>query len=485
MLNEALSFSLMGAGTALVSRLMQHLVPTPLERAQLESLSENLRMARERLASEEARTRQEWEVRESLVIRQIEAHTRDHIDGFEMQRWPLGVPAGALNRHSISKGGGALNVLVYRGPVCPTPGLDKDSEQRILQDLELAARRLESSTSRYFGRDVTFYNEISFGPELKRQISGQQAVAAIASLTRTQPFLLIDVSIQSATHIGFAVSCWGWQLGASDDAGSGISHLCFELKEPGKAAADLENAVLLLVGMISDQFQLVRRLAKPPTSSIWAMEKSLDGLTFSAQGHGPYPDLEQTAKQIVKNTRLTTINEVARRSEILAAEIAAKYSVDAFQADDKELAQEFLELAGSLYRRHLDTSDCDLDDIASELRKGRESWYFTRAYGLSIGESKYAVAETGPEPKVDPYLLFEEKLAAASPEVQKIIRRKIKEIIDYSPTVAIFGKAGVGKSSICNSLFGRDAFHVSPVDEGTTEAQTGSVHFGDGEFKLV
>lgn len=55
--------------------------------------------------------------------------------------------------------------------------------------------------------------------------------------------------------------------------------------------------------------------------------------------------------------------------------------------------------------------------------------------------------------------------------IRQAIAKKIKEIKGYTPRVGIFGSTGVGKSSLCNALFGRDVAAVSNVAACTREVQ--------------
>ncbi|ASK34570.1 hypothetical protein CEK62_09325 [Alcanivorax sp. N3-2A] len=56
-------------------------------------------------------------------------------------------------------------------------------------------------------------------------------------------------------------------------------------------------------------------------------------------------------------------------------------------------------------------------------------------------------------------------------EVRDFIQREIKRIRTYTPKIGVFGVTGVGKSSLCNALFGRDIAEVSDVAACTRNPQ--------------
>lgn len=56
-------------------------------------------------------------------------------------------------------------------------------------------------------------------------------------------------------------------------------------------------------------------------------------------------------------------------------------------------------------------------------------------------------------------------------KILREIKAEISRIRNYSPKVAIFGDTGVGKSSLCNALFGKDIAEISDVEACTRSPQ--------------
>ena len=56
-------------------------------------------------------------------------------------------------------------------------------------------------------------------------------------------------------------------------------------------------------------------------------------------------------------------------------------------------------------------------------------------------------------------------------QLMKEISEKIQYIRSYKPKVGVFGNSGVGKSSLCNALFGKDIAKISDVEACTRKPQ--------------
>ena len=67
--------------------------------------------------------------------------------------------------------------------------------------------------------------------------------------------------------------------------------------------------------------------------------------------------------------------------------------------------------------------------------------------------------------------IFRKQKIDISREQTERIARKIEEIQNYQPRVAVFGKTGAGKSSLCNSIFGKDVAAVSDTEACTRAPQ--------------
>lgn len=70
-------------------------------------------------------------------------------------------------------------------------------------------------------------------------------------------------------------------------------------------------------------------------------------------------------------------------------------------------------------------------------------------------------------------------------EQKRKISNKLDEVLNYEPKVAVFGKTGVGKSSLCNSLFGKDLFKVSDVESCTRNPQEVILGIGEKGLKIL
>lgn len=67
----------------------------------------------------------------------------------------------------------------------------------------------------------------------------------------------------------------------------------------------------------------------------------------------------------------------------------------------------------------------------------------------------------------------------------KKIEDHIHSVLSYEPRIAILGKTGVGKSSLCNALFGADTASVNDVEACTRTLQEITLQTGSKKIHLV
>lgn len=72
-----------------------------------------------------------------------------------------------------------------------------------------------------------------------------------------------------------------------------------------------------------------------------------------------------------------------------------------------------------------------------------------------------------------------------TPEQRKKIEEKVNSVLSYEPKVGIFGKTGVGKSSLCNALFGQDVCPISDIEACTRNPQEVILNMGNKGIKLL
>lgn len=71
----------------------------------------------------------------------------------------------------------------------------------------------------------------------------------------------------------------------------------------------------------------------------------------------------------------------------------------------------------------------------------------------------------------DIFTILEDKGVIMSDRQKEALKNRIGSILNYEPTIGVFGKTGAGKSSLCNALFGKDVFKISDVEACTREPQ--------------
>ena len=70
-------------------------------------------------------------------------------------------------------------------------------------------------------------------------------------------------------------------------------------------------------------------------------------------------------------------------------------------------------------------------------------------------------------------------------EHREKIAKKIDQVLNYVPSIGVFGKTGVGKSSLCNALFGAETCKVSDIAACTRDPQEIFIGMGKKSLKLV
>ncbi|WP_414548395.1 GTPase family protein [Anabaena sp. CCY 0017] len=72
-----------------------------------------------------------------------------------------------------------------------------------------------------------------------------------------------------------------------------------------------------------------------------------------------------------------------------------------------------------------------------------------------------------------------------SPKSINEIEERINKLINYEPKVGVFGKTGVGKSSLCNALFGKDVCEIDDIAACTREPKEVLLSIGNKKLKLI
>lgn len=81
--------------------------------------------------------------------------------------------------------------------------------------------------------------------------------------------------------------------------------------------------------------------------------------------------------------------------------------------------------------------------------------------------------------------VFESYGVVITPEQRARFKSGMEALASYQPVVGILGKTGVGKSSLCNALFGQDVCEVSDVEACTRQQQEVDLNTGGRGIRLL
>jgi len=85
----------------------------------------------------------------------------------------------------------------------------------------------------------------------------------------------------------------------------------------------------------------------------------------------------------------------------------------------------------------------------------------------------------------DLFEALEQRGVKLTPEYKLNIENRLNKVVNYEPKIGVFGKTGVGKSSLCNAVFGRDICPISDVKACTRDPQEVFLSIGKKGLKLV
>ena len=80
---------------------------------------------------------------------------------------------------------------------------------------------------------------------------------------------------------------------------------------------------------------------------------------------------------------------------------------------------------------------------------------------------------------------LEKKGVIVSPEKKKTIEERFLKALQYEPVIGFFGKTGVGKSSLCNALFGEKICEISDVKACTRDTKKVLLDIGGKGLTLM
>jgi len=80
---------------------------------------------------------------------------------------------------------------------------------------------------------------------------------------------------------------------------------------------------------------------------------------------------------------------------------------------------------------------------------------------------------------------LEKKGVSITPEQKKTIEERFTNSLQYEPVIGLFGKTGVGKSSLCNALFGENICEISDIKACTRDTKKVVLDLGGKGLTLL
>lgn len=359
---------LYGVGTATGSRLLQHVFPTPLENAQLHSIYEQIKLAREQLASAERRHQetiaiQRTQLEQQLLLQRerIEADfgLRDHQK--QLDTWPLLTLASNILNVSRRYPRPPLNVIVK-----VTPGYDDTKRlQSVLRALKTLGREIRSLGL----QEVIVYTDspASYGNLRGAESSGADLATTLNSALYTEACAVIEITPQDG-EIVVEGAFWGWQCEAEDRRSLPIHPggiLAFKIPpEDGEAAAArIVNTLLPMIVAIGDTHALLNR---------WQQAAQLHFFRTLAALVREGRTSDQEARVLVDQF-MRELERLAPSAAIVAADLSALIALDAHEAGFENHAETLLASALGHARQAIRAAPADEAALVDALMRVPEA----------------------------------------------------------------------------------------------------------------
>lgn len=317
-----------------VSRVLMHVWPTPLETAQLASIHATLDLQRQRLEHDRSHAALHLAEQRNLQLLQFQQEERMQTTRLRHVKWPLSVLAEDMILTAARHAAGGHQPLTV---IVRTTGAG----------LPAGCLAAVNGLSRVHFEGGLVYCEATH-PALQ---VGQSLASTLYAPLFTEACALIEISRGSESTLNLKSYFWGWQGDGSDgviDHSRPISIPILEQQD--RIQQSMEAIVGTLIALYCDTYRIWRTLGSPEPIPLLVRHHTIPDLSLSLDSPPGLDSETSSLPAFVLGAIVGTLNHIAEKAPLFAADYAAQAAIS-LHPNNPMLADSLVDHALSLLTR--------------------------------------------------------------------------------------------------------------------------------------